>query len=358
MVPDAVRIAVVPGDGVGPEVVDVAETVLVQALRDAALAAQFDHFDWGSRHYLETGRAMPEDAADTVRAYDGILFGSLGTPALPDNEVVWSLIELRKQLGLGVNLRPAHSWPGVPTVFAERGEADLVVVRENTEGEYSGIGGRSILQGAGNVAVAVAVHSEHTIAALARYAFGLARRRRKLLTLISKSNAIYHVFSLWEQVVGEVASEFPDVAYETCLVDAAAARMIQRPESFDVVLASNLFGDILSEIGATLSGGIGMCGSANVATDGSRPGLFEPIHGSAPDIAGRGIANPIGTVISAAMLLDHIGHESIADRIRVATRAAALVARTADLGGTASTAEFGELILEKLSEQTVGTGER
>jgi tartrate dehydrogenase/decarboxylase / D-malate dehydrogenase len=352
------RIAVIPGDGVGPEVIRVAESLLVQAGQDAGLSLTLEHFGWGSGHYLEHGRAMPEDASETLRAYDGILFGSLGTPSLPDNEIVWSLIELRKRLGLSANVRPVLQWAGIPTVFAERGEADIVVVRENTEGEYSGIGGRSHIQGDGGVAIAVALHSERTIANLARYAFDLARRRRKLLTLVSKANAIYHAFSLWEEVVGDVSTEFPDVTYETCLVDAAAARMIQRPESFDVMLTSNLFGDVLSEIGSTLSGGVGMCGSANVPTDGRRPGLFEPIHGSAPDIAGRGIANPVGAIMSAAMLLDDIGHVDIGDRIRAATRIAAMEARTADLGGTAGTAEFGDLVLKNLADQDVPTGKR
>ncbi|HKC28602.1 MAG TPA: isocitrate/isopropylmalate dehydrogenase family protein, partial [Jatrophihabitans sp.] len=339
-----------------PEVTAVAEAVLTQAMKDSGLSVTLDHFGWGSEHYLAHGRAMPLDAAETLRAYDAVLFGSFGTPALPDSEVVWRLIELRKELGLAANVRPVLQWPGVPTVFAGPREADLVVVRENTEGEYSGVGGRSTIQDdGGSVAIAVAVHSERTIAGLARYAFGLARRRRNHLTLISKANAIHHAFSLWEEVVEEVAAGFSDVEYDVCLVDAAAARMIQRPESFDVMLTSNLFGDVLSEIGATLAGGLGMCGSANVATDGRRPGLFEPIHGSAPDIAGRGIANPIGAVLSAAMLLDHLGHDEIGERIRQATREAVGQARTRDLGGTATTAEFGDLILKNLTTTTKGS---
>lgn len=347
-----IRIAVIPGDGVGPEVTAVAERVLTHAAQDSGLSTTVDHFGWGSEHYVAHGRAMPADAAETLRSYDAILFGSLGTPALPDNEVVWSLIELRKQLGLTANVRPVLQWPGVPTVFAGVRKADLVVVRENTEGEYSGVGGRSQIQdNGGNVAIAVAVHSERTIAGLARYAFGLARGRRNHLTLVSKANAIHHAFSLWEEVVAEVAADFPGVEYEVCLVDAAAARMIQRPESFDVILASNLFGDVLSEIASTLSGGLGTCGSANVPTDGRHPGLFEPIHGSAPDIAGRGLANPIGAVLSAAMLLDHLGHEQVGDRVRSATREAVALNRTPDLGGTATTAEFADLILQNLAEQ-------
>lgn len=348
VLPVRARIAVIPGDGVGPEVVAVARALLIQAAATDGIGVSTDEFVWGSEHYLAHGRAMPQDAPQRLRDYDGILFGSLGTPALPDNEVVWSLIELRKQLDLAANVRPVLRWPGIPTVYARDAAADLVVVRENTEGEYSGIGGRSRITSVGDVAIAVAVHSESTIEALARYSFGLARTRRRKLTLISKANAIHHAFSLWEQITGQVATEFADVEYEICLVDAAAARMIQRPESFDVMLASNLFGDVLSEIGSTLSGGLGMSASANIAVDGSRPGLFEPIHGSAPDIAGRGIANPTGAILSAAMLLDHLGHVDAGDRLRAATQRAASTVRTADLGGTAGTNEFGDAVAAEL----------
>lgn len=351
----AARIAVIPGDGVGPEVVAVAGALLTQAAASVGVVPTMDEFGWGSAHYLTHGRAVPEDAASQLRGYDGVLFGSFGTPELPDEQVVWSLIELRKQLDLAANVRPVVSWPGIPTVFARDTTADLVVVRENTEGEYSGIGGRSRITSVGDLAIAVAVHSESTIAALARYAFGLARSRRNRLTLISKSNAIYHAFALWEEVVGQIASEFSDVEYEMCLVDAAAARLIQHPESFDVLLTSNLFGDVLSEVASTLSGGLGMCPSANIPVDGSRPGLFEPIHGSAPDIAGRGIANPIASVLSAAMLLDHIGLTVAGDRLRAATQRAATTVRTADLGGTASTSEFGDAVAAHLSELIADT---
>jgi tartrate dehydrogenase/decarboxylase/D-malate dehydrogenase len=347
------RIAVIPGDGVGPEVVRVARDLMIQAAASVGVTVQTEEFGWGSEHYLAHGRAMPGDAADVLRAYEAVLFGSLGTPSLPDSEVVWSLIELRKQLDLGANVRPVERWPGIPSRFVDGLTADFVVVRENTEGEYSGIGGRSRISNVGNIAIAVAVHSETTIAALARYAFGLARTRRNLLTLISKANAIHHAFSLWEEVVADVATEFSDVRYEVSLVDAAAARMIQNPESFDVLLTSNLFGDVLSEIGSTLQGGVGMAASANVATDGRRPGLFEPIHGSAPDIAGRGIANPIGAVLSAAMLLDHIGQPTAGDRLRTATRHAVTLLRTADLGGKATTQEFGAEIAEHLADPTL-----
>lgn len=349
--PQAVRVALIPGDGIGPEVVTVAARLLHETLTGEGVNLETTGFDWGSKHYLAHGRAMPQDAPSTLRAYNGILFGALGTPELPDNEVVWSLIELRKQLDLAANVRPVMRWPGVLTPFVDGTSADFVVVRENTEGEYSGVGGRTRVTSIGDVAIAVAVHSETTIASLARYSFELARTRRNRLTLISKANAIYHAFSLWEEVVGKIATEYPDVEYETCLVDAAAARMIQHPESYDVLLTSNLFGDVLSEIGSTLQGGLGMAASANVPTVATGPGLFEPIHGSAPDIAGRGIANPTGAVLSAAMLLDHLGYQAAGDRLRAATRAAVTSAiRTSDLGGAASTTAFGEAISGHLAE--------
>ena len=340
------KVAVIPGDGVGPEVIEVASRLMVMAAAQAGVTLETVEFPWGAARHRQHGRALPERAAQQLREFDAVLFGSFGDPDLPDHEVVGSLIELRKQLDLAANLRPVEKWPGIPTPFLDRIRADFLVVRENTEGEYSGVGGRTRVTGVGDVAIAVAVHSERTIAQLARYAFDLARGRRKALTLVGKANAIYHAFSLWEEVVGKVALEFPDVAYDRSYVDAAAARMIQHPESFDVVLCSNLFGDVLSEIGSTLQGGLGTAASANVATDGSRPGLFEPIHGSAPDLAGRGVANPTGAILSAAMLLEHIGVAEAANHLRAATRLALAdeAARTQDLGGSASTREFGDTV--------------
>jgi tartrate dehydrogenase/decarboxylase/D-malate dehydrogenase len=339
-------VAVIPGDGIGPEVVEVAEQLMVTAAAQAGVALETVQFNWGAAYYRQHGRPMPETAAQQLREFDAVLFGAFGDPDLPDHEVVWGLIELRKQMDLAANLRPVATWPGVPTPFLERIRADFLVVRENTEGEYSGIGGRTRLTGIGDVAIAVAVHSEQTIAQLARYAFGLARGRRSALTLIGKANAIHHAFSLWDEVVGKVALEFPDVAFDRCLVDAAVARMVQRPESFDVVLCSNLFGDVLSELGSTLQGGLGTAAGANVRTDGGGPGLFEPIHGSAPDLAGRGIANPSGAILCAAMLLEHIGVTEASERLREATRQALgdEALRTADLGGRASTREFGAAV--------------
>lgn len=339
-------VAVIPGDGVGPEVMAVAAPLMVQAAKSVGASIDTVEFDWGSEHYRHHGRAMPEDAAQRLRQFDGILFGSLGTPGLPDHEVVGSLIQLRKDLDLGANVRPVQTWPGIPTPFHDNVNADLVVVRENTEGEYSGVGGRSRVSGVGDVALAVAVHSESTVTALARFAFALARRRRRRVTLISKANAMHHAFSLWEQIGETVAAEHPDIEYEVCLVDAAAARMVQRPESFDVMLTSNLFGDVLSEIGSTHQGGLGMAASANVPTTSDAPGLFEPIHGSAPDIAGQGVANPTGALLSATLLLDHVGLRDGGDLLRRATRqvVADQGIRTRDLGGRATTDDVGRAV--------------
>lgn len=346
------RIAVIPGDGVGPEVTAVACDLMVAAADGVGVRLNTVEFAWGAAHYRAHGRAMPVDAAKQLRAFEAILFGSLGAPDLPDHEVVWSLIELRKQLDLAANLRPVVSFKGVPTPFVERTKVDFVVVRENTEGEYSGVGGRTRITGVGDIALAVAVHSEMAIEQLARFSFELARSRRARLTLVSKANAIHHAFSLWEEVVERVGAGYPEVAYDRSLVDAAAARMIQQPESFDVILCSNLFGDVLSEIGATLQGGVGTSPSANVPVDGRSPGLFEPIHGSAPDLAGRGVANPTGAILSAAMLLEHIGATIAADRLRAATRVALSDAssRTADLGGPASTKQFGDAVDRALAD--------
>lgn len=349
------RVAVIAGDGVGPEVIGVAAPLMVQAAHEAGVSVHLTKLPWGSSRYRTHGRAFPEGAAQELEDFDAVLFGALGDPELPEHEIVGSLIELRKQLDLAANLRPVELWPGIPTPFHEGFRASFVVVRENTEGEYSGLGGRTRAPGGGDMAVAIAVHSQATIERLARFAFTLAERRNEKLTLITKSNAIFHAFSLWEEVVREVASEFVTVEYEECLVDAAAARIVQRPHTFDVLLCSNLFGDVLSEIGSTLQGGLGMSPSANVPIVGERPGLFEPIHGSAPDLAGRGIANPTGAILASALLLDHVGVPEAADRLRRATRAALASPgwRTPDLGGDATTEQVGRAIAALLEDARV-----
>lgn len=343
-----IPVAVIPGDGVGPEVIAATLPVLHAAAAKAGGTLDIREFDWGSERYLRTGRAMPADAVEQLRGIPAVLFGAVGRPDLPDHELVWGLIiGLRQALDLAVNVRPVCSWPGVPTVLRDSDGIDLVIVRENTEGEYTGIGGRAHAATAAELGVEVAVHSRPAITRAARYAFQLASRRRGRVALVTKSNALRHGYTLWDSVVAEVAAEHPDVGYETVLVDAMAARLVQRPRDLDVLLCSNLFGDILSDLAAVLAGGMGMAPSANLLPGGDVPALFEPVHGSAPDIAGQGIANPVACVLSGAMLLDHVGLPAAAAVIReaVATALRDPSLHTPDLGGSATTATLAKAIL-------------
>jgi tartrate dehydrogenase/decarboxylase/D-malate dehydrogenase len=345
------KLAVIPGDGIGPEVTAAAMPLLARAVELDAARLQTTELDWGGDRLLRTGAAMPGDATDVARAHDAVFFGAVGHPDLAPDVSVWTLVlPLRKALDLYVNLRPVCAWPGLPGPVADGADADFVVVRENTEGEYSGFGGRIHAGTPAEVATEVAVHSRFAIERCARYAFGLARQRRGTLTLVTKSNVMRHGYALWDDVVAGMAADFPDVAVETAFVDAMAARMIERPGSLDVLLCSNLFGDVLSDLGAPLAGGLGMAPSANIAPEGEAPGIFEPVHGSAPDIAGRGIANPSAAVLSAAMLLDETGCPRGAAALRSAVGAAVSDggARTPDLGGTATTAQAAAAIDDAL----------
>jgi tartrate dehydrogenase/decarboxylase/D-malate dehydrogenase len=335
------RVAVVAGDGIGPEVTAVAMPLLAAAARLDGTRVSCTELDWGGDRLLRTGAAMPEDAVEVARAHDAVFFGAVGHPELAPHVSVWTLVlPLRKALDLYVNLRPVVAWRGLPGPVAGGADADFVVVRENTEGEYSGIGGRVHVGTPAEVATEVAVHSRFAIERVARYAFALARERRGTLTLVTKSNVMRYGYALWDEVVAELgAGEFADVTLETAFVDAMAARMIERPGSLDVLLCSNLFGDVLSDLGAPLAGGLGMAPSGNLRPGSDVPGFFEPVHGSAPDIAGRGIANPSAAVLSAAMLLDDTGCPRGADALRAAVGAAVADprARTPDLGGDATT---------------------
>jgi tartrate dehydrogenase/decarboxylase / D-malate dehydrogenase len=339
-----VKLAVVPGDGIGPEVVWATVPLLEQLV-----ALEVTELDWGSDLWLRTGRAMPDDAVDTVRAHDAVLFGAVGRPDVPQDVPIWGLIlKLRQALDLYVNLRPVTSWPGIEGPLRDGRDVDFVVVRENTEGEYAGVGGRSHTGSPDEVAVEVAVHSRRAIERVARHAFGLARGRRGLVSLVTKSNASRFGYPLWDEVVQEVAAEFSEVEHERVFVDAMAARMVERPRSLDVVLCSNLFGDILSDLGAPLQGGLGMAPSANVHPGGDVPGVFEPVHGSAPDIAGKGIANPCGCILSAALLLRELGELDAAVRLEAAVGAAVRRTRTPDLGGDATTGQLADAVAEAL----------
>jgi tartrate dehydrogenase/decarboxylase/D-malate dehydrogenase len=348
----SLRLAVIPGDGVGPELAEVCQPVIQAAAAREELQLETSFLDWGGDRYLREGAAMPADAAGQLRGHDAVLFGAVGRPDVPDHELVWGLIlRLRQELQLSINLRPARSFSGVRTPLAGKPAIDLLVVRENTEGEYAGAGGVAHRGLPEEVALEVAVHSRQTIRDAARFAFAAAQSRRRRLTLVTKSNAMRFGYVLWDQVFEEVAAEYPDVTTERVLVDAMAARMVQRPQQLDVLLCSNLFGDILSDLAAALVGGLGLAPSANIRP-GWTLGVFEPVHGSAPDIAGLGVANPCGYLLSAAMLFEHnhLPQAAAALRAGIASALAEGANHTPDLGGSASTAELAQAVQDHLEE--------
>jgi tartrate dehydrogenase/decarboxylase / D-malate dehydrogenase len=352
--PRTLKLAVIGGDGIGPEVVEAALPAIVDAASADDAEVEITELDWGGDRLLRTGSAMPEDGVELIRRHDAVLLGAVGHPELPPDVSVWSLVlPLRRALDLYVNLRPVRAWEGVASVVKDIATTDFVVVRENTEGEYAGIGWR-VQQGSPHeIATDVAIHSRPAIERVARYAFRLARERGQRLTLVTKSNVSRHGYALWDEVVDELgAAEFPDVPLEKGYVDAMAARLIERPKSLGVLLCSNLFGDILSDGAAPIAGGLGMVPSANLAPGSEVPGVFEPVHGSAPDIAGKGIANPMACVLSGAMLLRAAGLQVAATALEDAVGRAVLTeqGRTRDIGGNATTRSAGEAVRTALSD--------
>jgi len=343
------RIAVIAGDGIGKEVIPAGLRVLehVSSL-DGNLTFDFELLPWGSEYYLAHGVMMPSDALERLALFDAIYLGAVGDPAVPDNTTLWGLlIPIRQSFDEYVNLRPVRDL--LSSTAAEH-PTDLIVVRENSEGEYSGVG--SFLQTGTPRATAlqVSVFSEFGVARVANYAFTLARRRaRKHVTSVSKGNALAYSAALWDRVVAEVGAEYADVSFRTELVDAAALHLARAPEHFDVIVASNLYGDILSDLAAMHVGSLGMLPSANLNPERRYPSLFEPVHGSAPDIAGRGIANPVGAIWSAAMMLGHLGHHEWEDRIVDALSKALATARTPDLGGSNTTEEVAAAVVDALA---------
>jgi tartrate dehydrogenase/decarboxylase/D-malate dehydrogenase len=340
------QIAVIPGDGAGIEVIAAGLAVLdAAAAADGGFELELSHFPWGSDYYLEHGRMMAEDAISVLRGFDAIYLGAFGSPAIPDDVSLWgSILLIRQVFDLYVNLRPVRLIPGVtgPLRSTSAEQIDMMCVRENTEGEYSGVGGRVHRGHAAEVAIQTDVFTRTGVERIVRYAFELAMTRRRRLTSVTKSNAGRHAFTFWDEVVESVAAEYPAVEVESVLVDAAAAYFVTRPEHFDVVVGSNLFMDILTDLGAVIQGGMGLAASMNVNPTGDGPAMFEPVHGSAPDIAGQGIANPTGAVWAGAMMLEHLGETAAAAAVmgsleRVLAERSVL---TRDLGGQASTQEM------------------
>jgi tartrate dehydrogenase/decarboxylase/D-malate dehydrogenase len=342
------KVALVGGDGVGPEVMAQARRVVDVLGCDI----EWTEIPWGSAFWHAHGRMMADDALEVLRAHDAILMGAVGDPSVPDHDALWGLIlKIRQELDLWVNERPARLLPGIPCPLAGRGPADvdMVFVRENTEGEYAGVGGHVHRAMPHEVAIETSVFTRHGCERVVRHAFELATRRKGVLVNATKSNASRYGFTFWDAIIAEVAEEFPEVEVDGVLVDALAARLVRDPASIDVVVASNLFGDILTDIAAALQGGLGMAASANLGPGGDAPGLFEPVHGSAPDIAGRGIANPCGAIWSAAMMLEHLGYALEGERVMRALEAVCLTdVRTRDVGGSASTVDVGDAVVAEL----------
>ena len=344
------RVAVIPGDGIGREVMPIALDVVRAAIAGEAVIESVE-LPWSCDFYLATGAMMPPDGLDTLKGFDAIFLGAVGDPSrVPDTVSLWGLLlRIRKGLGLAINVRPARYLPGMPTPLKDPGDFDVVVVRENTEGEYSDIGGR-IHEGDREVAVQVNVFTRQGTTAVVRHAVALAATRRGKLTSATKSNGIVHAMPFWDEVVRGVADEHPEVAVESMHLDALLARLVREPGRFDVIVGSNLFGDLLTDLSAALMGSIGIAPSANIDPTGRAPSLFEPVHGSAPDIAGQGIANPIGQVWTSALMLRHLGHGDIADRIEGAIgEVIAAGELTPDMGGTLSTAEVGRRLVARLA---------
>jgi tartrate dehydrogenase/decarboxylase/D-malate dehydrogenase len=348
------RVAVIAGDGIGREVMPVALEVVRAASRDDVALDTVD-FPWSCDFYLETGAMMPADGLDTLRGFDAIFLGAVGDPArVPDTVSLWGLLlRIRKGLGLAVNVRPARFMPGMPSPLRDPAGFDVIVARENTEGEYSDVGGR-IHEGDREVAIQVNVFTRVGTTAVVRHALELARSRRGRLTSATKSNGIVHAMPFWDEVVRDVAADYPEVTVESMHLDALLARLVREPARFDVIVGSNLFGDLLTDLSAALMGSIGIAPSANIDPTGGNPSLFEPVHGSAPDIAGQGIANPLGQVWTGALMLRHLGFAEAADRVEAAVAAVIAAGElTPDMGGSLSTTEVGERLVARLEAQTV-----
>jgi tartrate dehydrogenase/decarboxylase/D-malate dehydrogenase len=345
------RVAVIGGDGVGPEVIAAGLRVLHRAAElDGGFELITDELPWGSDYYVEHHAMAPKDFLEILRGYDAIYLGAVGSPAVPDHVTLWGLLlPIRQVFDLYVNLRPVSLMEGVDSPLRDKGVKDIqmMCVRENTEGEYCGAGGR-VHEGLEiEVGLQTDVFTRAGVERIARFAFELARTRTRRVTSVTKSNAGRHAFVFWDRVVAEVAHDYPDVELESTLVDAAAAHFVTDPQRFDVVVGSNLFMDVLTDLGAAIQGGMGIAASANVNPQASVPGMFEPVHGSAPDIARQEVANPIGAVWSAAMMLEHLGEAAAGASVRRAMEhvLASRSVQTRDLGGTASTSAVADALV-------------
>jgi tartrate dehydrogenase/decarboxylase/D-malate dehydrogenase len=349
------KIAAIPGDGIGTEVITAGVEVLVAlATRDGTFQFVVDHFDWGGEYYKRHGRMMPEDGRDQIRNHDAILFGSAGHPEIPDHITLWGLrLAICQPFDQYANVRPTRILPGItsPLRNVESGLLDWVIVRENSEGEYAGVGGR-VHQGSPlEAATDVSIFTRAGVERIIRFAFKLAQSRpRKLLTVVTKSNAQRHAMVMWDEIAAEVAAEFSNVTWDKMLVDAMTMRMVMKPGTLDTIVATNLHADILSDLAAALAGSLGIAPTANLNPERAFPSMFEPIHGSAFDITGKGVANPIGTFWSSVMMLEHLGETDAAARLMSAIERVTADQRfhTPDLGGKARTADVTSAVIEAI----------
>ncbi|NKX43573.1 tartrate dehydrogenase [Roseicyclus persicicus] len=346
------KIAAIPADGIGPEVIGAGLQVLeAVAARDGGFTLDVTEFDWGSDHYKRTGAMMPADGPERLKAFDAIYFGAVGAPDVPDHITLWGLrLPICQGFDQYANVRPTRILPGIRAPLAGVGPGDLdwVIVRENSEGEYSGHGGRAHKGLPEEVATEVAIFTRVGVTRIMRYAFALAQSRpRKLLTVVTKSNAQRFGLVMWDEIAAEVAREYPDVTWDKMLVDAMTMRMVLRPRSLDTIVATNLHADILSDLAGALAGSLGVAPTANIDPERRYPSMFEPIHGSAFDIAGQGIANPVASFWTAAQMLEHLGQPAAAGRLMAAVeQVCAAGILTPDVGGTATTQAVTDAVVE------------
>lgn len=348
------RIATIPGDGIGPEVIPVGQKAVDMVAKRHGFHMDWDIFDWSCQRYAETGQMMPDDALDQIKSHDAIYLGAVGWPNVPDHISLWGLlIPIRRTFDQYANVRPVRLLKGItsPLVGRTAEDIDFIVVRENVEGEYSEIGGRIFTGTDREFVTQESIFTRHGVDRILRYAFEIAEtRKRGKVTSATKSNGIVLTMPYWDERFTEMAAQFPDIETDQYHIDILTAHFVLHPDWFDVVVGSNLFGDILSDLGPAVAGSIGIAPSANINPTGEFPSMFEPVHGSAPDIAGQGIANPIAAVWSAAMMLEHLDQQAAADELMQAIEAslAAPETRTRDLGGTADTAASAQAIFAAL----------
>ena len=354
------KIAAVPADGIGKEVVAAGLDVLhALARRDQGFALDVETFDWGSGHYRRHGVMMPTDGLDRLKAFDAIYFGAVGAPDVPDHVTLWGLrLAICQSFDQYANIRPTRILPGIASPLAgiRREALDWMIVRENSEGEYAGQGGRSHRGFPEEIATEVAIFTRAGVTRIMRFAFGLAQSRpRQMLTVVTKSNAQRHGLVMWDEIAAEVAAEFPDVTWDKMLVDAMTTRMVLKPETLDTIVATNLHADILSDLAAVLAGSIGIAATANLNPARDFPSMFEPIHGSAFDITGKGIANPIGAFWTACLMLDHLGERAASQRLMRAIERVTSdpVLHTPDLGGSATTSRVTEAVIAAIAADTL-----